>query len=377
MLLTGPLVVSYERPLDRPKWYKRAKDFWSAKNATIHIHEKPDASASVEIELTDGVVFPRQFTDRKTDAGGLGGGSFGPIEIPSLLGEKTKFLDIFALKKLQVDPSGGASIQKVTAQFIQEDESIAMANRTAAALRRPDGMVFQSGPETYTLSAPGAAVTTVGGAITVTAGASPVVFHRDTGGQLQWTSKTGCRVQITAQPTADPPAAVVKVLMPDATVETDGNTTAAPLEKPFTIVLPPEIAGMKNRTAELYLRSNLRDEKARSRLLFEWVDLVDHIASEIHARAAFVISCLLLVLVGASLGMMFRSGNFLSAFAVSVVPAMFCTVLIVTGQHTAESTPLDATMTHNPLNFGIALIWSSDVMIAIAAGILLWRLQRR
>ena len=39
-------------------------------------------------------------------------------------------------------------------------------------------------------------------------------------------------------------------------------------------------------------------------------------------------------MVGAALGMMFKSGNFLSAFALSAVPALVCIALIVTGQHT-------------------------------------------
>ncbi len=381
VLLTGPLVVSYEHPPERTaqKWYRRAKDFWSAKTATIHIHERDDASAQVRIELDDGVVFPRQFTEKKSQQGGVGTGEFGPMEIPSLLGEKTKFLDIFALKRLQFDPSGGAQVQKVTAQFIEEDESAAMAARTADELRNPTGAVFVSGPDTFTLTAPGAKVATTGGAVTVTAGASPIVFHRDTGGGLDWVGKSACHLQFMASPDAKPPTASVKVTMADATVDADGESTAAPLDKTFSVLLPDTIAAMNGRTADMYLKDNgkFRDAKARSKLLFEWVDLYDHVLSEINARLAFVISCLLLVMVGASLGMMFKSGNFLSAFSVSVVPAMFCTVLIVTGQHTAESTPLDATMTHNPLNFGIALIWSSDVMIAVAASILLWRLQRR
>jgi lipopolysaccharide export LptBFGC system permease protein LptF len=379
VLLEGPMVVSYEWPgPPRPKWYQVAKDFWSAKDATVYIHENPDASATVDIQLTDGVVFPRQFSEKKSDQGGVAAGQFGPIEIPSLLAEKTKFFDIFKLKRLENDPSAGSQVQKVTAQFIEEDESIAMAGRIAAGLNSAGSYVFVSGPDTYTLTAAGATVSSVGGAMTITAGPTPVVFRRDTGGQLQWVSKTGCKLQITAEPMKDPAAtATVKVTMPDSTIEAGDTSNVAPLEKVFTIILPPEIAAMKTRTAEKYLHGNLRSAKDRSKLLFEWVDLYDHIQSEINARAAFVVSCLLLVLVGSSLGMMFRSGNFLSAFAVSVVPAMLSTVLIVTGQHTAESTPLDATMTHNPLGVGIALIWSGNVMIFFAAMVLMWRLQRR
>jgi lipopolysaccharide export LptBFGC system permease protein LptF len=104
---------------------------------------------------------------------------------------------------------------------------------------------------------------------------------------------------------------------------------------------------------------------------------VNHIVSEIHGRAAFVVSCLFLVLVGSSLGMMFRSGNFLTAFAVSVVPAMLSTVFIVTGQHTVESTPQHLLSQSAPVALGISVIWSGNVVIFIAAMVLFWRLQKR
>ena len=54
---------------------------------------------------------------------------------------------------------------------------------------------------------------------------------------------------------------------------------------------------------------------------------------------AFAISCLILVMVGCALGMMFRSGNFLTAFAVSFIPALLSITLIIAGQRTAETFP--------------------------------------
>jgi hypothetical protein len=56
---------------------------------------------------------------------------------------------------------------------------------------------------------------------------------------------------------------------------------------------------------------------------------------------------------------------------------MLSTVLIVTGQHTAEATPADV-MNHSlPLNVGINIMWSGNVIIAVAAFFMIWRLQRR
>jgi hypothetical protein len=75
--------------------------------------------------------------------------------------------------------------------------------------------------------------------------------------------------------------------------------------------------------------------------------------------------------------MMLRSGNFMSAFAVSVVPALLCIALIVTGQHTCENVPRELTTDNNPIDLGLALIWSGNVAVFIIAAALLGRLQRQ
>jgi hypothetical protein len=82
-------------------------------------------------------------------------------------------------------------------------------------------------------------------------------------------------------------------------------------------------------------------------------------------------------MVGCALGMMFRSGNFLSAFALSVIPALICIALIITGQHTCENVPRDVTNFKNPFELGRNLIWSGNVAVAMIATVLLGRLQRQ
>jgi hypothetical protein len=84
------------------------------------------------------------------------------------------------------------------------------------------------------------------------------------------------------------------------------------------------------------------------------------------------------VMVGCALGIMFRSGNFLTAFAVSVIPALLSIVLIVTGQHTCENIPYEIKSGfHNPLSIGLTLIWSGNLVVLVIATVLLTKLQRR
>ena len=84
-----------------------------------------------------------------------------------------------------------------------------------------------------------------------------------------------------------------------------------------------------------------------------------------------------MVLVGSALGMMFRSGNFLTAFAVSFIPALIAITLIVAGQRVGGTIPSAYPKGENPLDLGLALCWSGNAANALLATILWWRLQRQ
>jgi hypothetical protein len=103
--------------------------------------------------------------------------------------------------------------------------------------------------------------------------------------------------------------------------------------------------------------------------------------AELQGRASFSVSCLILVLVGCALGMMFKSGNFLTAFAVSFAPALLCIALVVAGQQTADHIPARVGvnfMEHNsPLRLGVGLIWSGNAVVLALASALILRLRRR
>jgi len=73
---------------------------------------------------------------------------------------------------------------------------------------------------------------------------------------------------------------------------------------------------------------------------------------------------------------MFKSGNFLSAFAVSVIPALLCVTLIVAGQHKCENVPWELSH-YTGIGMGIAMIWSGNAVVLLIAVVLLGRLQRQ
>jgi lipopolysaccharide export LptBFGC system permease protein LptF len=84
---------------------------------------------------------------------------------------------------------------------------------------------------------------------------------------------------------------------------------------------------------------------------------------ELQARLAFGVSCVALVLFGAALGIVFRSGHLLTAFGISVLPAALCLITIFTGKHIAERSTLSAVGGFVFLWSGIAIVSLADLII--------------
>ena len=80
---------------------------------------------------------------------------------------------------------------------------------------------------------------------------------------------------------------------------------------------------------------------------------------ELQARLAFGVSCIVLVLLGAALGIVMRSGPFLSAFGMSFVPAVLCLATIFTGKHIAEQSS-------DSITAGILFLWSGILALVVA-----------
>jgi|GEM_PF-186352 len=87
-------------------------------------------------------------------------------------------------------------------------------------------------------------------------------------------------------------------------------------------------------------------------------ELATEIQVELHCRLAFGVSCVVLVLLGAALGILFRSGHLLTAFGVSFVPAALCLITIFTGQHIAEQGTGGGA--------GLAFLWSGIAAVGVA-----------
>ena len=98
--------------------------------------------------------------------------------------------------------------------------------------------------------------------------------------------------------------------------------------------------------------------------------IVLEITAEMHQRIAYGVSCLIMVAMGAALGLVFRGGQVVVAFALTVIPAVLVIAMVYMGT-TIMQNP-DA-----PIGVGMAATWGGISLISVVNVVLYWRLSRK
>ena len=359
------------------------KEFLMAGSATIDIQEQAADSdqVSLVIGLEGGIKYPREFSGGTQI--GIGTTQFGPIEIPSPIKEDTKFMDVRRLKELYERPEQSRKIAAIVADFVRRDQVRRYAADLQAKLNAGNRFLqFKGGRSTLMISLdPGAAPPatiegTEGDEVRVAGTVPGTVTFEKTGGETSL--QAAKEVRVRARPDN---ARQVMVVTVELYGRSPGGATTRPVSGNYSDVIevpmPPEILALKNRKVESYATSTELPRKDRDQLRRELIVLSNNILAESNGRASFAVSCLILVLVGAALGMLFKSGNFLTAFAISFVPALVCITLIVAGQQMCHAVPFQFESKPNPLKMGLAFIWSGNVINFLIASVLMWRLARQ
>ena len=425
--LGNVMIVTYGRGRDRDA-KRTPEEVFTAGTATAFFtlpakesadgsDEEAGADPVIRISLENGAKIPRTVAGRETQAlaAGVGTTLFGPFPVESLVKENPKFMDVRRLHVLLNHPEQGKRVRRVLDDFVAEDQRAAYLGRLAGELNEAGTTRFDAGGDTVQLWRGSAAAgadrsklelnvppvglptVTAGGVVQAdTAAPPPIRFGqwRDGRPVVEATAQ-GARLRV--YPTADGGQMTVVLDLVDADVRAGasgaGGTTGPPpatspsdagasvvrtnFEKRWVIDMPPALEQFAARTVPQYLADGTKGPRQVAALYRAATKQANSLTSEIHARLSFAVSCLILVLVGGTLGMLFRSGNFLSAFAVSVVPAIVSIVLIVTGQHVAENVPWNAAPGFdNPLALGIGLIWSGNLLVLLFGFGLVWKLGR-
>ena len=98
--------------------------------------------------------------------------------------------------------------------------------------------------------------------------------------------------------------------------------------------------------------------------------IVGEIIAEMHSRIAFGLSCMLLVTLGAALGVIFKGGQVISAFAITVIPAAGIIIMILMGKQLIANPKASDFI-------GFIAIWGGIVAIGIINVLIFYRLSRK
>jgi lipopolysaccharide export LptBFGC system permease protein LptF len=382
--LISPMVVTYESQKKGEDKPKVPKDFFMSSFANIRIERNEKTDEIYVTVQANGTKFPRNFAG--AEQAGVDVGAVQGLTYPSPVRENTKFMDIFRLQYLLKDPSDSRKVKDQLRAFIRADQQSQFLDSVLSQLNSPTGVAkLDNESEHFTLERGGATATITKDRSQLNlvshAGQREIRLTQDRKGQV--VRVEAARARMTVIPDADQHRLAASVTLEDAAVRVGSDEEASPREafaRDINLPMPASIQDIENRTIGDYTKpgSILPD---RQRALYRaGLQLSNSIVSEIHSRLSFAFSCWILVMVGCALGIMFRSGNFLNAFAVSVVPALISIALIITGQHTCENLPPAHQITSsfsNPLNLGLALIWSGNAVVAVIALALIGKLQRQ
>jgi len=381
VVLEGPTIITYDKGDHTNGGVRVPDEFWMANKATLHIRtdangDNPEMTAA----LDGGMKFPR-----RAIAGWEGGVTqtqFGPMPFGSFLKEDTKFMDITRLKELEADKSKSKKISDLKRQFVEDDQEDLYLKLVEDGLKSPQRQyIFRAGADVYYVSCSGVERVERKGVRLViegqnSAGRTARVAQERNGVPVLDASAGEVRIRARADATGENMNVTLE-LTNVALHEQEGDVPRAAISQAFSVPMPVPLRALNKATPQAYASANPDAPDTRHRMMREIIVLRNDIASEMHTRAAFAFSCLVLTIVGCTLGMMFKSGNFLSAFALSFVPAMFCILFIIAGQRTCGNIPTKFWLATDPLRLGLTLVWSGNAMVGALGLGLMWRLQRQ
>lgn len=380
LVMVAPMIVRYE-PSPTDKRLKVPIEFYTARQATVFIRQSEDDQIEFSFTLDGGMRLPRQSGGGMV--AGIGAAQFGPIVRDSMIKENTKFMVLDDLKRKLQRPWTSTRINRQLEQFVSEDQQIGMASLVDRELRETGNITFSGGGETYQLSAaPGTTIAKMPMEVLLTSPAdstTPTITLLQTTGAPEPLVARARKLRLRSTPLPDTDGIHIDMKLDDVTV-TIGNDASRgkTFERSVVVPMPPEVKSMEGYRKDPYHYASLdgsgsQNQKALGRDL---VILKHDVISELHSRSAFAVSCFVLVIVGCVMGMMFKSGNFLTAFAVSFIPALMCITLIIAGQRTSGNVSWRYWEADSSLQIGIALIWTGVVVIGALGSAMLWRLNR-
>lgn len=192
-----------------------------------------------------------------------------------------------------------------------------------------------------------------------------VVVEESTAGRREYRAEAGI---ITLQYSDGDEATVIVTLSDEVTVK-DLNEDNQPVKVrdaqlgPFALprAVTERLASSEFETAQLWnpkAKFGLGPEVERQckKLRKRRSKYLHQVFAEIHVRTVYSISVLVLAVLGAALGIIYRGGQLLVAFGISFVPTLFVILMTILGKTIAKG--------ESTLLLGLAIMWLGLVVVA-------------
>ncbi len=303
-----------------------------------------------------------------------------PQPIPSQMKEKVKFLNFIQLKALNADPSRYGPVARIL-----QNIDIKLQQQQAAELlkkqwRANSPMEFDQGfgnGDKVVVTAPTAQLSEQNALVFRSSGNAMVRVDQYRSGKLSYYYTAHAATMYMSDDTEGQSLNGISramIQLTSSVVRHDASRNLPPLENDKIVnvqplVLPASVVQKIHMTDAEVLRQAdpsqfTPDIQQQMTTVRERITkLVKEVGSELHSRGAFAISCLMLVMLGAALGIMLRGKNPLAVFVVGFVPAIVLVLLITAGRRIVENV-------HSNPGQGIAMIWAGNVLlVALVIGV--------
>ncbi|MFT3785322.1 MAG: LptF/LptG family permease [Tepidisphaeraceae bacterium] len=399
--LNNVTIVTYTNALD-PTAPKQPAEFFVALKARafITMPDTDDGKVKLNVLVDYGGKFPalNPNSEKRTVQGMIQQQQSPPYELPSPRRETARFMSFDRLMAVRARPDLSTRVSKLLVDFHKTDQRRQYRASINAQLEKSRQIALTSTVDprnpndgaTYFITLPptpllppapprqpgkkaereAREVSDVGEKTILLGGTAdePALTFRQVGGVGPFEAKAR-EIQIEYFPDTEAGEITMSISMIDAVIiSAEGSVGArTSFSRPVTVPMPETIRKLNDTTAEEYLQPGrmLAASTAIQKLKGTVIQQRNHVEAELHVRFSFALACLVLVLVGSVVGTMFRTGNFVSAFALSTIPAIIALLLIMTGQHMAENVPeIIPNNFGNPLEAGLWTIWSGNILVA-------------
>ena len=300
-------------------------------------------------------------------------------EFGSLLGDNVKFKKIDEMKKIRIDPMRFYPIAKLAAQTYSQLTAEMLAENITEKISQGSSSLYKLNSDREFVEFT-AAQCTVKEEKKIELSGQVMAIVSDVSGERPSRMLCADRALLHLEGDELAPTLTMEISSP-VWKQSGGAEGLAQRHIIRGLILPQAMMNKFQNKDVLEITKPLSTalllkEKPSTRLkglqkrLFDKVNItLAEIGAEINSRLVFGTGCIIVIMIGIALGIIKKGGHLLGAFGASSVPAAVLIVCIMMGKNVATNPGTKACS-------GIMLMWSSLVVLSLAAMILYRRLLK-